>query len=341
MSKCIIVAEMSANHGGDKSIAIETIRAAKRAGADAIKMQTYTADTITLDCDKPDFVINEGSIWDGRKFYELYQKAYTPWEWHEELFNVAKEEGLMCFSSPFDETAIDLLESLDAPMYKIASFEITDIPLIEYAASKMKPMIIATGIAELADIQLAVNACRKVGNNDITLLKCTSAYPAPVEEANVVMIRDLAERFHVKSGLSDHTIGAMVPVLAVANGAVMIEKHFILNKEVESEDASFSMDENEFRDMVQKVRLAEAAMGKVDYTLTDKMRNSRTACRSLYVAEDMNAGDVITEKNVRCVRPGYGAHPKYLPKLLGLKVNRKIMKGERFNLDFVDEQIEL
>ena len=341
MSKCIIVAEMSANHGGDKSIAIETIRAAKRAGADAIKMQTYTADTITLDCDKPDFVINEGSIWDGRKFYELYQKAYTPWEWHEELFNVAKEEGLMCFSSPFDETAIDLLESLDAPMYKIASFEITDIPLIEYAASKMKPMIIATGIAELADIQLAVDACRKVGNNDITLLKCTSAYPAPVEEANVVMIRDLAERFHVKSGLSDHTIGAMVPVLAVANGAVMIEKHFILNKEVESEDASFSMDENEFRDMVQKVRLAEAAMGKVDYTLTDKMRNSRTACRSLYVAEDMNAGDVITEKNVRCVRPGYGAHPKYLPKLLGLKVNRKIMKGERFNLDFVDEQIEL
>ena len=186
MGKCLIVAEMSANHGGDKSIAIETIRAAKRAGADAIKMQTYTADTITLDCDKPDFVINEGSIWDGRKFYELYQKAYTPWEWHEELFKVAKEEGLMCFSSPFDKTAVDQLESLEAPMYKIASFEITDIPLIEYAASKMKPMIMATGIAEIADIQLAVDACRRVGNNDITLLKCTSAYPAPVEEAMVL-----------------------------------------------------------------------------------------------------------------------------------------------------------
>ncbi len=335
MSKCIIVAEMSANHGGSKDLAIETIKAAKRAGADAIKMQTYTADTITLDCNKPDFIINEGSIWDGRTFYELYQKAYTPWEWHNELFKVAHEEGLICFSSPFDKTAVDLLESLNAPMYKIASFEITDIPLIEYAASKMKPMIMATGIAEIEDIQLAVDACRKVGNNDITLLKCTSAYPAPVEEANVMMIRDLTERFGVKAGLSDHTIGAMVPVLAVANGAVMIEKHFILNKQIESEDASFSMDENEFRDMVQKVRLAEAAMGKIDYTLTEKMKGSRTACRSLYVAEKMKAGDVITEKNVRSVRPGYGLHPKYLPELLGKRVNRDIEKGTRFILDFI------
>lgn len=335
MSKCIIVAEMSANHHGDKQLAIETIRAAKRAGADAIKMQTYTPDTITLDCDKPDFVINEGSIWDGRKFYELYQKAYTPWEWHKELFDVAHEEGLMCFSSPFDKTAVDLLESLDAPMYKIASFEITDIPLIEYTASKMKPMIMATGIAEMADIQLAVDACRRVGNNDITLLKCTSAYPAPVEEANVIMIRDLAERFGVKSGLSDHTIGAMVPVLAVANGATMIEKHFILNKQIESEDASFSMDENEFRDMVQKVRLAEAAMGEVDYTLTDKMKNSRTACRSLYVAKDIKAGEKITEENVRSVRPGFGLHPKYLPEVLGKIAVRDLEMGERFSLDMI------
>ncbi|MBQ3673049.1 MAG: pseudaminic acid synthase [Paludibacteraceae bacterium] len=336
MGKCMIVAEMSANHGGDKSVAIETIKAAKRAGADAIKLQTYTADTITLDCDKPDFVINENSIWDGRKFYELYQKAYTPWEWHEELFKVAHDEGLVCFSSPFDKTAIDFLESLDAPMYKIASFEITDIPLIEYAASKMKPMIIATGIAEIEDIQLAVDACRRVGNNDITLLKCTSAYPAPVEEANVIMIRDLAERFGVKAGLSDHTIGAMVPVLAAANGAVMIEKHFILNKEVESEDATFSMDETEFRDMVQKVRLAEAAMGKVDYSLTEKMKNSRTASRSLYVAEDMKAGDMITEQNVRSVRPGFGLHPKYLPEILGKRVNRDLKFGDRMELEYVN-----
>ena len=336
MSKCIIVAEMSANHHGDKQLAIETVRAAKRAGADAIKMQTYTADTITLDCDKPDFIINEGSIWDGRTFYELYQKAYTPWEWHEELFKVAKEEGLMCFSSPFDKTAVDLLESLNAPMYKIASFEITDIPLIEYAASKMKPMIMATGIADIEDIQLAVDACRKVGNNDITLLKCTSAYPALVEEANVVMIRDLAERFGVKAGLSDHTIGAMVPVLAVAKGGVMIEKHFILNKEVESKDASFSMDENEFRDMVQKVRLAEAAMGKVDYTLTEKMKGSRTACRSLYVAEDVKKGDVITEQNVRSVRPGFGLHPKFLPDILGKKFTKDCEKGDRFAWNYAE-----
>ena len=337
MNKCIIVAEMSANHHGDKQLAIETIRAAKRAGADAIKMQTYTADTITLDCDKPDFVINEGSIWDGRKFYELYQKAYTPWEWHKELFEVAHQEGLMCFSSPFDKTAVDLLESLDAPMYKIASFEITDIPLIEYAASKMRPMIMATGISEIDDIQLAVDACRRVGNNDITLLKCTSAYPAPVEEANVVMIRDLAERFHVKSGLSDHTIGAMVPVLAVANGASMIEKHFILNKQVESEDASFSMDENEFRNMVQKVRLAEAALGRVEYTLTEKMKNSRTACRSLYVAEDVKKGDLVTEQNVRSVRPGYGLHPKYMTAILGKRFVEDYNKGERMSLDMVED----
>lgn len=336
MGKCMIVAEMSANHGGNKSVAIETIKAAKRAGADAIKLQTYTADTITLDCDKPDFVINENSIWDGRKFYELYQKAYTPWEWHEELFKVAHDEGLVCFSSPFDKTAVDLLESLNAPMYKIASFEITDIPLIEYAASKMKPMIIATGIAEIEDIQLAVDACRRVGNNDITLLKCTSAYPAPVEEANVIMIRDLAERFGVKAGLSDHTIGAMVPVLAAANGAVMIEKHFILNKDIESEDSTFSMDETEFRDMVQKVRLAEAAMGKVDYSLTEKMKNSRTASRSLYVAEDMKAGDIITEQNVRSVRPGFGLHPKYLPEIIGKRVNRDISKGDRMQLEYID-----
>lgn len=335
MNKCMIVAEMSANHNGDKQLAIETIKAAKRAGADAIKMQTYTADTITLDCDKPDFVIYEGSIWDGRTFYELYQKAYTPWEWHEELFKIAHDEGLICFSSPFDKSAVDLLESLDAPMYKIASFEITDIPLIEYAASKMKPMIMATGISTIEDIELAVNACRKVGNNDITLLKCTSAYPAPIEEANVCMIRDLATRFNVKSGLSDHTIGALVPILAVANGATMIEKHFILNKEVESEDASFSMDEDEFRELVKQVRLAESAMGKVDYTLTDKMKGSRTACRSLYVAEPMKAGDVITEKNVRSVRPGFGLHPKFLPELLGKTVNKDLEKGERFSLEFL------
>lgn len=333
--KCMIVAEMSANHNGKKEIAIETIRAAKRAGADAVKLQTYRADTITLRCDKPDFIINEGSIWDGQYFYDLYEQAYTPWEWHEELFHVAKEEGLICFSSPFDKTAIDMLEALDCPIYKIASFEITDIPLIEYAASKHKPMVLATGIAAEEDIQLAVEACRRMGNNDITVLKCTSSYPAPVEEANLCMIRDLAERFHVKSGLSDHTLGSVSPIVAVTQGASMIEKHFILNRSIGGPDCSFSMEEKDFAQMVKDVHMAELSLGKVTYELTEKMRGSRSASRSLYVAEDMKAGEIITEKNVRSVRPGFGLHPKFLKQLLGKRINRDLEKGTRFSLDFV------
>ena len=315
--KCMIVAEMSANHNGKKETAIETVRAAKRAGADAVKLQTYRADTITLRCDKPDFIINEGSIWDGQYFYDLYEQAYTPWEWHEELFHVAKEEGLICFSSPFDKTAVDMLEALDCPVYKIASFEITDIPLIEYAASKHKPMVLATGIATEEDIQLAVEACRRMGNNDITVLKCTSSYPAPVEEANLCMIRDLAERFQVKSGLSDHTLGSVSPIVAVTQGASMIEKHFILNRSIGGPDCSFSMEEKDFAQMVKDVRMAELSLGKTTYELTEKMRGSRSASRSLYVAEDMKAGEVITERNVRSVRPGFGLHPKYLKDILG------------------------
>ena len=326
----MIVAEMSANHNGKKETAIETVRAAKRAGADAVKLQTYRADTITLRCDKPDFIINEGSIWDGQYFYDLYEQAYTPWEWHEELFHVAKEEGLICFSSPFDKTAVDMLEALDCPVYKIASFEITDIPLIEYAASKHKPMVLATGIATEEDIQLAVEACRRMGNNDITVLKCTSSYPAPVEEANLCMIRDLAERFQVKSGLSDHTLGSVSPIVAVTQGASMIEKHFILNRSIGGPDCSFSMEEKDFAQMVKDVRMAELSLGKTTYELTEKMRGSRSASRSLYVAEDMKAGEVITERNVRSVRPGFGLHPKYLKDILGKNVNRDLEKGTRF-----------
>lgn len=334
--KCMIVAEMSANHNGKKETAIETVRAAKRAGADAVKLQTYRADTITLRCDKPDFIINEGSIWDGQYFYDLYEQAYTPWEWHEELFHVAKEEGLICFSSPFDKTAVDMLEALDCPVYKIASFEITDIPLIEYAASKHKPMVLATGIATEEDIQLAVEACRRMGNNDITVLKCTSSYPAPVEEANLCMIRDLAERFQVKSGLSDHTLGSVSPIVAVTQGASMIEKHFILNRSIGGPDCSFSMEEKDFAQMVKDVRMAELSLGKTTYELTEKMRGSRSASRSLYVAEDMKAGEVITEQNVRSVRPGFGLHPKYLKDILGKKVNQDLEKGTRFAWEFVN-----
>lgn len=336
MNKILIIAELSANHHGSKQIAIDSIRAAKRSGADAIKLQTYTADTITLNCRADDFKIKQGTLWDGRYLHDLYQEAYTPWEWHEELFHVAKEEGLLCFSTPFDKTAVDFLESLGNPIYKIASFEITDIPLIEYAASKMKPMVISTGIATLEDIELAVKTCRLVGNDDITLLKCTSSYPAPIEEANLCMIRDLAERFQVKTGLSDHTLGSVAPVVAASLGAFMIEKHFIIDRKIGGPDASFSMDEKEFTQMVKDVRMAEAAIGRVSYELTEKMNAGREFCRSLYVAEDMKAGDIITEKNVRSVRPGYGLHPKYLPVILGKRVNRDLEKGDRMMLEYVE-----
>ena len=327
-----IIAELSANHGGDIEVAKKTIRAAKRTGADAIKLQTYTPDTITLDSNKEDFIISSGSIWDGKKYYELYQEAYTPWEWQEELFQLANEEGLICFSSPFDKTAVNFLEDLDNPIYKIASFEITDIPLIEYAASKGKPMIISTGIAEYEDIKLAVETCRKAGNNDITILKCTSSYPAPIEEANLVMMQRFAKDFKVKVGLSDHTLGTTVPVVATTLGAQVIEKHFILDKSIGGPDASFSLDEQEFTDMVSAVRMAEQAIGQETYELTEKQKAGKDFARSLYVAEDIKKGEVITEKNVRSIRPGFGLHPKYLKDVLGNKVNKDLEKGERLIL---------
>lgn len=332
----LVIAEMSANHNGSFKTAIETVKSAKRAGADAIKLQTYTADTITLDCDELEFMADPNSIWAGTRLYDLYQQAYTPWEWHKEIFRVAKEEGLLCFSTPFDHTSIDFLESLGNPIYKIASFEITDIPLIEYAARKMKPMVISTGIATEEDIRLALDTCRNVGNNDITLLKCTSAYPAPIEQANLCMIKDLAERYKVKSGLSDHTIGSLSAIVAVAQGATMIEKHFIIDRSIGGPDASFSMDEKEFAQMVKDIRMAEAAIGSVSYELTDKMKAGREFCRSLYVAEDMKAGEIITDQNVRSVRPGFGLHPKYLKEILGKKVNRALKKGTGFALEFMN-----
>ena len=333
-SKVFIIAELSANHNGSIDTAIETIRAAKRSGADCIKLQTYTAETITLDCDKEDFLI-KGTIWEGKNLYKLYKEAYTPWEWHEKLFKVAKEEGLICFSSPFDKTAVDFLENLNTPAYKIASFEITDIPLIEYVASKGKPIILSTGIATIEDIELALDACKRVGNNDIALLKCTSSYPAPIKEANMCMVKDLSERYDVISGLSDHTIGSTVPLVATCFGAKIIEKHFILDHSVGGPDASFSMDETEFTEMVVAVREAEKAIGLVDYTLTDKQIKGKDFSRSLYVVENMNAGDVITEKNVRSIRPGFGLHPKYFNEIIGKKIKVDVDKGSRLNLNEV------
>lgn len=333
-SPVFIIAELSANHNGSIETAIETIRAAKRAGANCIKLQTYTADTMTIASDKEDFII-KGTIWENQNLYTLYQQAYTPWEWHEELMKVAKEEGLVCFSSPFDKTAVDFLETLNVPAYKIASFEITDIPLIEYTASKGKPIILSTGIAEQADIELALEACRRMGNTNIALLKCTSSYPAPIEEANMCMVRDLAERYNVISGLSDHTMGATVPIVATVFGAKIIEKHFILDRSIGGPDASFSMNEAEFTAMVKAVREAESAIGKVDYTLTEKQAKGKDFSRSLYVVEDMKAGDVITEKNVRSIRPGFGLHPKYYNEILGKKINRDVKNGDRLKIDFI------
>ena len=334
-SKVFIIAELSANHNGSLNTALETIRAAKRAGADCIKLQTYTAETITIDSRKDDFLI-KGTIWEGRNLHELYQEAYTPWEWHQALFEEAKNQGLICFSSPFDTTAVDFLESLNVPAYKIASFEITDIPLIEYVASKGKPIILSTGIAEIEDIELAIDACKRMGNHDIALLKCTSSYPAPIEEANMIMVQDLATRFGVISGLSDHTMGATVPVVATCFGAKIIEKHFILDREIGGPDASFSMNEEEFTAMVKAIREAEKAIGVVDYTLTEKQAKGKDFSRSLYVVQDIKAGEIITKENVRSIRPGFGLHPKYYNEILGKKAIVDIEKGSRFVFQLIE-----
>lgn len=336
INKTFVIAEMSANHGHSLDMALETIHAVQETGADAIKIQTYTADTITLNCNKSEFMAEPGGLWDGYRLYELYQKAYTPWEWHKAIFEEAKKIGITCFSTPFDKTAVDLLESLDNPIYKIASFEITDIPLIEYIASKQKPIIMSTGVAMIEDINLALEACRRVGNNDITLLKCTSAYPAPIEDANLMTIQDMKERFGVKVGLSDHTLGSDVAVAAVALGAEVIEKHFIIDRAIGGPDCEFSMNKEEFAAMVKSIRNVEKAIGQVTYPTDIKQIKGRQFSRSLYVAEDMKKGDVITEKNVRSVRPGYGLHPRYLPQILGKTVNRDLEMGTRMSLDFVE-----
>lgn len=334
--RVFIVAELSANHNGSKQLAIDSIKAIKECGADAVKFQTYTADTITLKCDKDDFKI-KGTIWENKYLYDLYKEAYTPWEWHEELFDVARKEGLICFSTPFDFTSVDFLESIGNPIYKIASFEITDIPLIEYAASKGKPMILSTGIAKEEDIELALETCYKAGNRDITLLKCTSSYPAPIEDSNLIMIKDMSEKYKVKTGLSDHTMGFIAPVAATCLGATIIEKHFILDRKAGGPDASFSMEKDEFAEMVKLVRLAEKSIGKVDYTLSKEQISSRSFSRSLYAVKNIKKGDNITLENVKSIRPGYGLHPKHLNEILGKVAVKDIEIGDP--IDFSDIQL--
>ena len=335
--KVLIVAELSANHGQKIEIALDTIRSAKRAGADAIKLQTYTADTITIDSDKECFKdVLRGTIWEGRKLYDLYQEAYTPWEWHKELFDTARKEGLMCFSSPFDKTAVDFLEQFNPPAYKIASFEIQDIPLIEYVASKGRPIIISTGIAEMEDINLAIETCRKNHNNKVVLLKCTSSYPAPIDEANLSTIPDMKEKFSVEVGLSDHTLGIIAPVVAVSLGARLIEKHFIIDKSIGGPDSSFSLDEREFTEMVQAIRQTELARGIATYELTDKSKESRKFSRSLFVIKNIKTGELFTEENVKSIRPGYGLHPKFYGYVLGRKAKSNIMRGDALKWEFID-----
>jgi pseudaminic acid synthase len=327
LKRTFIVAELSANHNHDIGIALKTIKAAKDSGADAVKLQTYTADTMTIDCDNEYFQIKQGTLWDGMTLYELYKQAYTPWEWHKELFEYAHSIGIEIFSTPFDTTAVDFLETLDNPIYKIASFEITDVPLIEYAASKMKPVVISTGIATLEEITDAVEVCRNSGNNDITLLKCTSAYPAPLEEANLFTIPDMKIKFNVNVGLSDHTMGVTSAIAAVALGAEIIEKHFILDRKMGGPDASFSMEPDELSKMVEQIRMVEQVLGKVSYELSNKMQANRKFSRSLFAVEEIKGGDVFTKKNVRSIRPGDGISPKYLKDILGKYAAKDISWG--------------
>lgn len=330
-----IVAEISGNHLQDYSLAEKTIQVAADAGADAVKLQTYTPDTITLDSDSEHFKL-EGTLWEGKTLYELYQEAYTPWDWQPRLKRFAEDLGLICFSSPFDFTAVDFLEQMQVDAYKIASFEITDIPLIEYVASKGKPVIISTGIAEPDDIELAVSACREKGNNDIILLKCTSAYPTPLSDVNLNLISDIPKRFGTLVGLSDHTLGISVPIAAVALGACMVEKHIITSRSIGGPDAEFSLEPKEFEEMVQSIREVEEALGEADYSLTEKMKRSREFARSLFVSQDIKKGAVITTDNVRSVRPGYGLHPKHRNEVLGKKAKSDIEKGTPLDWDLIE-----
>lgn len=331
-----IIAELSANHLQKFELAVETIKAIKESGADAVKLQTYTPDTITIDCNNEYFQIKQGTLWDGKTLYQLYQEAYTPWEWQPKLKEIAEEIGLLCFSAPFDKTAVDFLEEMKVPAYKVASFEITDIPLIEYIASKGKPVIMSTGIATFSDIEEAVMACRKAGNNQIALLKCTSAYPAPFEEMNLRTIPNLTETFKTITGISDHTLGITASITATALGAKIIEKHFILNRGLDGPDAAFSLQPEEFKAMVKAVREAEASLGEISYELSDKVKKSREFSRSLFIVKDMKNGEVFTVENVRSIRPAYGISPKNLKDILGKKAGRDIKKGTPMSWELIN-----
>tara|TARA_Y100001980_G_C14523410_1_gene298823 strand:+ start:38 stop:1075 length:1038 start_codon:yes stop_codon:yes gene_type:complete len=328
-----IIAELSANHNGKIENALKTIKAAKEIGANAIKIQTYTSDTMTLDCKEKDFIVSGGTIWDGISLYELYKQAFTPWEWHKDLFEYARKIGIDIFSSPFDKTAVDFLEQFSPSAYKIASFEITDYDLIRYTAKKGKPMIISTGIATYNEIEDVVGICREENNENIILLKCTSAYPAPLDQANLLTIPDLEKKFNVISGFSDHTLGTTAPIVAVSLGAKVVEKHFILDKSIGGPDSAFSLDKNEFGNMIKVIRDSEKLLGEIRYTHSEKNIKGRQFSRSLYICKDIKAGEKITQENIRSVRPGYGLHPKHLNEVLGKISKRDLKFGDRLKIE--------
>jgi pseudaminic acid synthase len=330
-----IIAEMSANHNHSYEKAVKLIHAAHKAGADAIKLQTYTPETITIDAKGPLFTHTQESLWSNKNLYDLYSEAYTPWDWQPKLKKIADDIGITLFSTPFDPTSVDFLERMNVPAYKIASFEIVDLPLIRYIAEKGKPIILSTGMATLAEIDDAVRTIRETGNDQIALLKCTSAYPAPPEEMNLRTIPHLAEAFGVPVGLSDHTLGIATSVAAVALGACIIEKHFTLSRNDPGPDSAFSLEPSEFKAMVDAVRETEKALGKVCYKVSEHEKASRVFRRSLFAVKDIEAGKEFTEENVRSIRPGYGLPPKYLSVVLGRKAAHCVIKGTPISWDLL------
>ncbi|WP_405377618.1 pseudaminic acid synthase [Nonlabens sp. Asnod3-A02] len=333
-NKVFIIAELSANHNNNLDLALKTIDAIADTGADAVKVQTYTADSLTLNVDNEYFGPRKDGLWKGKTLYELYEKGSLPYEWHITLKEYTEKLGMVFFSSPFDFNAVDFLETLDVPLYKIASPEITDIPLIKYVAEKGKPMIISTGMAALEDIDLAVNTCRNAGNNDITLLKCTSEYPAPISMANLKTMNNLAETFGVKVGLSDHTFGSTLPIAATVLGAQVIEKHIVLDRESGGIDAAFSLEPEEFKNMVKGVREASEVLGDITYNLTDRNKLRR---RSLFVSSNVNSGDVISTENIKSVRPGNGLHPQYYSEVIGKTFTKNVSAGTPLSFDLIQD----
>lgn len=332
---CYIIAEMSANHGHDLDQALAIVHAAKEAGADAVKLQTYTPDTLTIDCDAHCFQIGKGTIWEGRNLYKLYAEAYTPWDWQPKLKAAAESLGMDCFSTPFDSTSVDFLETMGVKCHKIASFEIVDLPLIRKVAATGKPIIMSTGMATLAEIEEAVDTARAAGCTQLALLKCNSGYPAPPEDMNLRTIPHLAAAFGVVAGLSDHTLEVAVPVAAVAMGACIIEKHFTLSRAEAGPDSAFSLEPQEFRTMVQAVRVTEKALGTVRYATSAKEAASRIFRKSLFVVEDVAVGEPFTARNVRCIRPGHGLHPRHLDAVLRGRAARAIGRGTPLSMDLV------